>query len=125
MHPAGGVEGVVADRGEVVGELLDARLVGDRRERVGRARGRFGRVLATGAVHAVELLGLRVVGLHLLVGDRPRRRDAVVVAQLAEVLLAQAVQRGAVELGCAADVVVHLRLEGVVRCRRTRSPADW
>ena len=71
---------------EVVGELLDPRLVADRRERVRRARRRLGRVLAARAVHLVELLGLRVVRLHLVVGDRPRRRDAVVVAQLAEVL---------------------------------------
>ena len=84
--PARRVERVVPDRGQVVRELLDPRLMRDRRERVRRARRRFGRVLATGAVHAVQVLGLRVVGLHLLVGDRPRRRDAVVVAQLAEVL---------------------------------------
>jgi hypothetical protein len=34
-----------------------------------------------------------------------------VVAQLAEVLLAHAVERGPVQLGGAADEVVHLRLE--------------
>ena len=125
-HAAGRVERLVPGRLEVVGELLDARLVADRRERVGRAGGRLGRVLAARAVHVVELLGARVVGLHLVVADGPRRRDAVVVAQLAEVLLAQAVQRGAVELGGAADAVVHLRLEGlavavVPRVLRTRS----
>ena len=43
---------------EVVVELLDARLVADRRERVRRARRRLGRVLAAGAVHLVQLLGL-------------------------------------------------------------------
>ena len=78
---------------------------------IGRARRRLGRVLAARAVHLVELLGLRVVGLHLVVGDRPGRRDAVVVLELAEVLLAQAVERRAVELGRAADEVVDLRLE--------------
>jgi len=62
-------------------------------------------------MHLVELLCLRVVGLHLLVGDRPRRRDPAVVAQLAEVLFAEAVQGGAIELGRAAHAVVHLRLE--------------
>ena len=116
-HPAGRVEGLVPGGREVVGELLDARLVGDRGERVGRAGGRLGRVLAARAVHLVELLGLRVVGLHLVVADRPGGRDAVVVAQLAEVLRAQAVERRAVELGGAADEVVHLRLEGLGRLR--------
>ena len=99
---AGRVEGVEPGGLQVVGELLDARLVADRGERVGRRRGRLGRILAARAVDLVELLGERVVGLHLVVGDRPRGRDAVVVAQLAEVLRAQAVQRGAVELRGAA-----------------------
>ena len=108
---AGRVEGVQPGRREIVGELLDARLVADRGERVRRRRRRLGRVLAARAVDLVELLGERVVRLHLLVGDRPRGRDPVVVAELAEVLRAQAVQRGAVELRGAADEVVHLRLE--------------
>jgi len=62
-------------------------------------------------VYLVELLGLRVVRLHIVVADGPRRRDAVVVVELAEVLGSQPVQRRAVELGRPADVVVHLRLE--------------
>ena len=109
--PARGVERVVAGRVEVVGELLDPRLVRHRRMRVRRARRRLGRVLAARAVHLVELLGLRVVRLELVVGDRPGGRDAVVVLQLAEVLLAQPVERRAVELRRAADEVVDLRLE--------------
>ena len=125
-HAAGRVERLAPGRREIVCELLDARLVADRRERVRSAGGRLGRVLAAGAVHLVELLGPRVVGLHLVVLDGPRRRGAVVVMQQAEVLLAQAVQRGAVELRGTPDAVVHLRLEGlavavVPRVRRTRS----
>ena len=110
-HPAGGVERVVAARRQVVGELLDPGLVGERREGVRGAGRGLGGVLPAGAVHLVVLLGLRVVRLHVVVGDRPRRRDAVVVLQLAEVLAAQAVEGGAVELGGAADEVVDLRLE--------------
>ena len=128
------VERVVSGRGEVVRELLDPGLVGDRRIRVRRARRRLGRVLPAGAVHLVEVLGLRVVRLELVVLDRPRGRDAVVVAELAEVLLAEPVERGAVELGRPADEVVDLRLERLaflvvpgVRprrsgCRRRRRP---
>ena len=69
------------------------------------------RVLAVLAVHLVQVLGLRVVGLELVVGDRPRRRETAVVLDLAEVLRAQPEQRGAVELGVAAHVVVHLGRE--------------
>ena len=57
-HAAGRVEGMQPSGGEVLGELRDARLVGDRGERVGSAGRRFGRVLAARAVHLVELLGL-------------------------------------------------------------------
>ena len=105
------VERVKALRGQVVGELLDPRFVGDRRVRVGRAGRRFGRILAPRAVHLVHRLGGGVVRLHVLVGDGPGGRQAVVVAQFAEVLLAHPVQRGAVQLGRAADEVMHLRLE--------------
>ncbi len=104
---------MVAGSGKIVGEPLDAGLVRHRRARVRGARGRLGRILTTRAVHLVELLGQRVVRLHLLVGNRPCGRDAVVVVQLAEVLLAQAVERRAVELGGAPDEVVNLGLEGL------------
>ena len=52
-HAARRVERVVARRLEVVRELLDPRLVRERRERVRRARRRLGRVLAARAVHLV------------------------------------------------------------------------
>ena len=60
QDPARRVERVVAGRREVVGELLDPRLVRDGRERVRRARRRLGRILAAGAVHLVQLLGASV-----------------------------------------------------------------
>src|SRR5215469_12244374 len=59
----------------------------------------------------IHLFGPRVVRFQVLVGDRPSRGDAVVMAQLAEILAAQAVQRGAEQLGRAANEVVHLRLK--------------
>ena len=117
------VERVQPDPGQVVEQPLDPRLVRHRRERVRRRSRWLGRVLAADAVHLVELLGLRVVRLEHVVADRPGGRDPAVVLQLAEVLLAQPVQRGAVELGRAADEVVDLRLERRCRSRRTRCPA--
>ena len=113
-HPAGSVERPVAGGGEIVRELLDAWLVGDGREGIGGAcRGLRG-VLASSPVHLVELLRLRVVGLHLVVGDGPGRRYTILVADLAEVLGAQAVERGAEHLAGAADEVVHFRGELLV-----------
>jgi len=73
---------------EVVGQLLDARLMAHRRLRVGSAAFRLGGVLAGVAVHVVEPLGFGVVGLHVVVGDRPGRRYAAVVFNLAEVFFA-------------------------------------
>jgi hypothetical protein len=108
---AGGVEGVVACVGQLVGELLDPRLVRHSGMRVRRTGRRLRRVLASRSVNLVDLLGLRVVRLEVVVRDRPGRRDAVVVAKLAEVLCAQPVEGGTVELRGPADVVVDLRLE--------------
>src|SRR5215813_3377784 len=59
----------------------------------------------------IEALGSEVVGLQLVVGDGPGRRYAAPVLDLAEVLAAQAEERGAVELGVAADEVVRVRME--------------
>ena len=111
VHADRQVERVQALLLEVVAELLDARLVLHRREGGSRALAALGRVLAVPAVHEVEMLGLGVVRLEIGVADRPRRGDAAVVTQLAEVLRAQPEQRRAVELGVAADVVVDLRRE--------------
>ena len=63
------------------------------------------------AVHQVQVLGLGVVRLEILIADRPRGRDAAVMADLAEVLRPQAEQGRAVELRVSADVVVDLRRE--------------
>ena len=110
---AGRVKRMIAGPRQVVGQLLDARLVRHRRKGIRRARRRLGRVFATRAVHLIHLLGLGVVGLHLLVADGPGRRDAVVVLEFAEILFAQAVQRRAIHLGGAAHEVVDAGLKGL------------
>ena len=74
---------------EIVVQLLDARLVADGGMRIGRAGWRFGRVFAALSVHVIHLLGLGVVGLQLVIGDWPGRREAAVVLDLAEVFLAE------------------------------------
>ena len=111
VDPDRQVERVEPELLQVVAQLLDAGFVGHRRVGVLRARMALARVLAVLAVHEVEVLGLRVVGLEVVVGDRPGRGDAAVVAQLAEVLRSQPEQGRPVELGVAADVVVDLGLE--------------
>ena len=105
------VERVVSALGQVVGQLLNPGLVGDRGVRVRRAGRRLGRILAPRSVHLVHRLGSGVVRLHVLIGDGPGRRQAIVVMDFTEVLLAHPVERGAVQLGRAADEVMHLRLE--------------
>ncbi|CAG6390601.1 hypothetical protein SCOCK_10070 [Actinacidiphila cocklensis] len=111
VHADRQMERVQAPLLQVVAELLDARLVLHRGMGVLAARRAFGGVLAVPSVDQIELLGLRVVRLQVLVADRPRRGDPVVVAELPEVLRPQAEQGGAVELGVPADVVVDLRRE--------------
>jgi hypothetical protein len=69
--PHGEVEGSMAEPPEVVGELLEPRLVAYRRMRIGGARRRLRRVASPLAVHLVEVLGLGVIGLELVVGNGP------------------------------------------------------
>src|SRR5262249_5997192 len=88
------VEGPQSLAGEVVGQVLDAWLVADRRVRIGRARRRIGGIDSALAVDVIEPLGPRVVGLEILVGDRPRRRYPAPVLDLAEVLAAEPEEGG-------------------------------
>src|SRR4030095_1204729 len=94
-------------------QLLDARFVRYRWERIGRAGRRLGRGFAARTVHLVHLRVPGVIGLHVFVGNGPGRGDAVVVLELAEVLLAQTVERRTIHLSGATDKVVDAGLEGV------------
>src|SRR5208283_1945219 len=102
-----------SDGGEVIGQLLDARLMAHRRPRIGGASRRLSGILAAFAMHLVEILGLRVVGLEIAVGDGPCWRDPATMVNFAEVALAQAKQRRPVKLGVAAHVVVGVRMKVV------------
>ena len=82
------------------------RLVGHRREGVGNGMVRLGRVLAQRAANLEELLGLGIPGLELVIGDRPRRRDAAEMLHLGKVFLAVADEHRAVEFRVAADIII-------------------
>src|SRR2546430_17489737 len=79
--------------------------------RIGPARWGVRRVDTMLAVHLVELLSFRVIGLKLRVADRPSRGDPAVMLDLTKILLAQAEQRRAIHFGIAADPVVDPRME--------------
>src|SRR5215831_8963648 len=108
---ARGREGVKTGGLEVLKQLLDAWLAGHRRIGVWSARRRLGWVDATRTVHLVHLLGLHIIRFHVVVADRPGRRDPVVFAEFPEVLTAQPVEGSAVHLGGAANEVMDLWLE--------------
>jgi len=103
---------MVPDPVQVVGDLLGQRLMRNRRPRVFLRPGTLGRILAVQTTYLIQPFGLGVPGLELLVAERPGRRYAIDVHDLAEVRRAQPAQGGTVELGGTADVVVHPRLEG-------------
>jgi len=71
----------------------------------------FGGIFALIPVHMIEPLCFSIVGFHILVTERPGRRDTAVMVNLAEVLFAQPKQRGAVEFGIAADVIIGMRVQ--------------
>src|SRR5207245_4503460 len=99
------VERPVADPDQIVMQFLDARFMADGLVAVRRAGRRLRRVLASLSVHLIEVLRLGVIRLQLLVRDRPGRRDATVVLDLAEILLAEPQQHCPVDFGLAAGVV--------------------
>ena len=85
---------------EIVVQLLDAGLVADGRERVGRARPRLRRIDAALAVHLVDALRLGVVRLEIVVARSAtpaRRRPSCRSSPKSS--LAQAEQRRAVKFG--------------------------
>src|SRR5262245_12531388 len=104
-------ERVVSTGPQPVVKLLDGQLVRDRRMTIGPARRRVGRIRPMLAVDVIELLGLAVIGLEIGIVDRPGGRDPAMVYDLTEILLAQAEQRGAVEFGVAADVIMDAGME--------------
>ncbi len=67
---------------------------------------RFRWILATIAVHLIEILGLRVIRLQIVIAYRPCGRDAAMVAEFAKIFFPQTEQRGTVELRIAAHVVI-------------------
>ena len=111
QDPARRVERVISTLLEVVGQLLDPRLVRHGRPRILLAPVPLGRVLTVVAVHLVEPFGFRVVRLEVVVGQRPGGRDPVDMPEITEVPGPEPVQRRAVHLRRAPDEVVHLRLE--------------
>ena len=111
------VEGVQPLARPGIGELLDARLVPDRRMLVGFGRAGLGRILAAPAAHLEQLLGRLIIGLEHVVLHGPFRRDAVRMQDGIEVLLAQPQEHGAVDLGIAADEVVQAGPEALAARR--------
>src|SRR6516165_8254038 len=83
----------------------------DRGPGIRRVGWRFGGILPAIAVYLIEILRLCVIRLQIVIADWPRRGDATVVAQLAEVFLPQAKECRAIELGVAAHVIVGVRMK--------------
>src|SRR5262245_15727332 len=74
---------------QIVMELLDARLMAHRWKQVGGAGVGLGWIYPASAVNLIEVLGLGVVGLQLVVSDRPSRRNPAMMAQFTEILAPQ------------------------------------
>ena len=107
------VKRVMAGLDEVVVQLLDARLVRNGRVRERPGGRSLGGILAALAMDEVQPLCLGVIRLEVVIGQRPRRRDARVVANPVEVALTQTEEDRAVELRVAADEVLLVRAEGI------------
>ena len=82
--------GVIASLLQVVVQFLDTRLMRDRWEQIGRTGRRLGGVGVAPSMDLIEMFGLGIVGLQVVIGDRPGRRNPVVVVEFSKILLAQA-----------------------------------
>src|SRR5271166_5305223 len=105
------VEGLQTRTCEVVGQLLNARLMTDGGPGVGGVGRRLGRIFSAVSVHLIEILGLGIVRFQIVIANWPSGRDATVVTQFAEILFAQPEQSSTIELGVATDVVIGMRME--------------
>src|SRR6266436_3099335 len=67
------MEGLQARTCEVVGQLLNAWLMGDSGPGIGGAGRRFCRIFSSVSVNLIQILGLGVVRLEIVIADRPCR----------------------------------------------------
>src|SRR5450432_1515065 len=102
---------MITARLKLIVNLLDARLVAHRRTRVRLAARGLSRIGAAFAMRLVKNLGFVVVGLVVLVFQRPLGRDTILVPDLFEVALAQSEKSGPVDLRVTADPIGSLRVQ--------------
>src|SRR5215510_11796494 len=92
-------------------QMLNALLVTDCRILVGRAGPGLGRIFTAIPVHLVEVFSLGVVRLQFVITNRPSRRNAAVMTNLAKIFFPQTKQCCAVKFGVAANVIVRVRMQ--------------
>src|SRR5215469_7833038 len=68
-------------------------------------------ILATVTVHVILVLGLRIIRLEIVIGNRPSRRNAAGVQGLVEIFPPQTKQRSSEELRVAAYVIMRVRMQ--------------
>src|SRR5262249_33183247 len=113
-HAEGNMKRLEPQTCKIVTQLLHTWLMTDRWMWIGSAGWRIRRIFCAEAMDLVEMLGLRIIGLQVLVRDRPHRprgRGPTQSVDLPKVLSAEAKEGGAVELGVAAPPVVGVWME--------------
>ena len=91
---------------EPIEQLLDARLMRDRRIGVWLFRRRLGRVFAAQTMNVIKFFGSLVIGLKRVVLQRPSRGNPVGMPDFIEVPLAQPQQDGAIDFAVAAHEIM-------------------
>src|SRR5581483_3086668 len=97
---------VVSITFQIVKQLLNARLVADRRISVRLCRPRLGRVLTAKSVYMIELFGSLIIRLEGIVFNGPSRRNSIGVLDFVEVTLAQTKEDAAIDLAITTDKIV-------------------
>src|ERR1700746_3978997 len=96
-------------------QILDVRLVGDRRKWEGRCARRFCRVVSGFAVNEEHLFSTTIVGLELVILHGPRVRNSLFMLQFLKVLFSEAGQGRAVHLRVAAHEIMDSRCKRMSR----------
>src|SRR3990167_4957689 len=86
--------------------LFDDRLVADRGVFVGAFFGRLGWILSSLSVHFIELFRRLIIGLKILIFERPGRGDPPIVLNLSKIGFSKPEESRAIEFCVAADKIV-------------------
>src|SRR5215475_90395 len=110
-HSKRRVKRIQPEAREIVAQLLNARLVTNRRIRKCTAAARFGKVFPGFTMHMVNAFRFGVVWLQFVVRNRPGWRDSTEMFYLAKIFFAESEKCSAIKFSIAPDIIIGVRMK--------------